>query len=194
MRLKRSATVAGAMLLVGGLGGVAFAAQAGGSITPNTVPVAAGNHPVTLNWTAGPGEVVFINLCWKNPAPGQPFSPNSDCSPVNAINPQTGTNGQGTTTFQVFSGVDQNTEGWACGVDSLGGSPAGVDVYNPCFIRIAPNVKSNTDEDFFIPVSYSNEPEPVIPEVPLNVLLPASAAALMGAGLLIARKRQAQAA
>ena len=190
MRLKQSATVIGAALLVGGFG---TAAMAAGTITPTTASDTAATSAITVNFSGlNPADgVVFIQQCWiDGNAPGATFNPTTDCNQSTAsTNAAILAGGSGSKVLNVFNGDEPNLGEWGCGPLTSSGIP--VDPSGVCYIRLAPGVKGNVTTDEFIPFTYAAAPS--VPEVPLNVLLPASAAAVLGAGFLVARKRQLKA-
>lgn len=191
MRLKRSATVVGSMLLVGGFGTAAFATA--GSLSTSIIP-ANGNtaqRTITVNFSDVPvNEIVFIQQCKANDS--GPFNNGNDCSGATGINPQANASGAGSAQFLIFSGDDPNESGWSCGPGSTA-IPSSGTVYNTCYVRITPTVQTNTDTDKFLPITFSTG-SPAVPEVPLNILLPLSAAAVLGGGYIVTRKRKLSAA
>ena len=189
MRLNRTAlAVIGSALLVGTMGSTALAA---GSISPPGV--ADSTQPtttLTVNWSAitipaGQNQVVVIQQCWKNDS--GPFNQLDDCSQATAINPAVGASGSGSAQFTVFNGDEQVNGLWGCGPLTTAGTPKAT----TCYVRIAPGINTNTAGDEFFAYTYA-PPSGVVPEVPLNILLPGSAAAVLGGALLIARRRQAR--
>lgn len=193
MRFKRTATVAGTALLIGGFG---TAAMAAGSVTPNDIP-ASGNaaaRTVTVAWSGLPiNTTVFIEQCNRDGnGVGVVFTPLSDCSQATYSNPSTGPTGSGSAQFELFSGDDPNESGWSCGPGSTSAPSTGL-VYSTCYVRLSTGVQSNVATDEFYPVTFSSNP--VVPESPLNVLLPLSAVAVLGGGAyLITRNRKLNAA
>ena len=190
MRISRTAAVAGAALLIGGLGTTAFAA---GSLSPNTVSSTATTAPLTVNWSgltrpAGSNNALFIQQCRATDAKAN-FTVLDDCSAATGINPTF--TASGSAVFNVFNGDDPNLGEWGCGPRTTSGIPkttvSGVDT---CYVRLAPGSQANTTGDEFLSFTYTTAPPVDIPEVPLNILLPASAAALLGGAMVIARKRQ----
>jgi hypothetical protein len=146
---------------------------------------------VTVSWsgiTIAPGQnqIVLIQQCWKNDA--GPFDQLNDCSQATSLNPPVGANGSGSVQFDVFNGDEQVNQIWGCG--PLTSTGAGVTKADTCFVRIAPGNATNTASDEFFPFTYA--PPANVPEVPLNILLPGSAVAVLGGALLIARRRQAK--
>jgi len=185
MRFKRTAAIAGAAIMAGGLGSAAMAA---GSLSTSVIPAAGGS--TTVSWSGLPiNSTVFIEQCNRDGnAPGVIFTPLSDCSQATSLNPSTGPTGSGTQVFAMFGGDDPNESGWGCGPNTTGIK------YDTCYVRLVTGVQTNVATDEFYPVTFSTDPEPVVPEVPLNILLPLSAAAVLGGGYYITRKRKLDAA
>lgn len=182
MRLNRTTAVVGTALLVGGL---ASGAQAAGSLSKTVLNPAGETITVNFSGLSPSDGVVFVQQCNKDGnAPGVVFNPGIDCSQATGLNPSIPSSGAGSTPFAVFAGIEPNLEEWSCGNTVTAGIPNS----STCFVRLAPGVKSNVSTDEFFAFTYGTDP--VIPEVPLNVLLPVGAAAVLGAGLLINRKRQ----
>lgn len=196
MRLKRTATVAGTVLLVGGIGTAAMAAATlSKSVIPANGDLAA--RTITVSWSGLPAlDTVFIEQCNRDGnAVGVVFTPLSDCSQATGHNPSTGATGSGSDQFTIFSGDDPNESGWSCGPGPTSAHSTGL-VYDTCYVRLSTGVQSNVATDEFYPITFSTavDPPPDVPEVPLNVLLPISAAAVLGGGYLVTRKRKLNAA
>ena len=189
MRFTRIAAIVGATLVFGGLATTALAA---GSISPNVIDATAGSSNVTVNWSgivipAGLANVVFIQQCYKNDA--GVFNQLTDCSQATGINPPVGATGSGSSPFLLFNGDDPNGQPWGCGPLTTAGNPKGtLNGVDTCFVRLAPGNESNTATDEFYPFTFG-PPQGQVPEVPLNILLPGSAALVLGASLVIARRR-----
>jgi hypothetical protein len=135
---------------------------------------------------------VFIEQCNRDGnGAGVVFTPLSDCSQATSLNPSTGPTGSGSQAFTLFSGDDPNESGWSCGPGSTSAPSTGL-VYDTCYVRLTTGVQSNVATDEFYPVTFSTnvDPEPVVPEVPLSVLLPLSATAVLGGAYAITRKRK----
>ena len=190
MRISRTAAVAGAALLIGGLGTTAYSA---GTLTPNTASSSAPTSNLTVSWSGltrdpASSNALFIQQCRATDAKPT-FSVQDDCSAATGINPTF--TPSGTAVFEVFNGDDPNLGEWGCGPLTTPGIPktvvAGVDT---CYVRLAPGSQQNTTGDEFLPFTFAATPPVEIPEVPLNVLLPLSAAALLGGAFVITRKRQ----
>jgi hypothetical protein len=189
MRLSRTAAVVGTTLLIGGL---AATASAAGNISPNVIDATQPSSTITVNWSgitipAGLSNVVFIDQCYKNDA--GVFNPATDCSQATGINPDFA-GGTGSATYTVFNGDDPNGTPFGCGPLTTAGTAKGTaNGVDTCWVRLSPGNQSNTATDEFYPFTFG-PPAGNVPEVPLNVLLPTSAAAVLGASLLIARRRQ----
>jgi hypothetical protein len=182
MRVKRLATAVGVGLLVIGVASPALAAS---SINPTVVSNTASQSVITVTSTglsmAG-GTIVNYQQCWRDGnAPG--FNQLIDCSQFTASN-ATIVGGNATKNFTVFNGDEPNLGEWGCG--PLATAPI---TSQTCYIRVVANDINDVNNDEFLPFTYGPVTPPDVPEVPLNVLLPASAAAVLGAGFLIARKR-----
>ena len=184
MRFKRLAATVGATLLIGGVATTAYAAS---TANPTVVSDTAENSVITVTSTglstAG-GFSANYQQCWRSDAVPT-FNQVDDCSAYTAdvANIQPGT-GNATMAFTVFNGNEPNFGEWGCGPLSTAAN-----TQQTCYIRITPNDTTSTTVDEFVSFTYGPVVDPVIPEVPLNILLPASAAAILGAGFLIARKR-----
>jgi hypothetical protein len=184
MRFKRLASVVGATLLVGGVATTAYATStANPTVVSNTAPRSFITVTSTGLNTAG-GFQANYQQCWRSDAVAT-FNQVDDCSAFTAdvANIQPGT-GNATKSFEVFNGDEPNFGEWGCGPLSTAAN-----TQQTCWIRITPNDTTNTTNDEFVSFTFGPVVDPVIPEVPLNILLPASAAAILGAGFLIARKR-----
>ena len=197
MRLTRTAMAAtvGSMMLIGALAGSASAA---GSLSKtNLLPQ---GETITVNYSgltipAGNSNIVIIQQCRKNDA--GLFDQALDCSAFNAINPAVP--GTGSATIDVFGGDDPNLGEWGCG--SL--TSPGVPTASTCYIRLAPGNAENTAGDEFFPITFTGtpvtttteettttiDPGTQVPEVPMNVLLPLGAAAVIGGAVIISRRR-----
>lgn len=182
MLFFRPAAVAGAVLLLGSLG-FSTADAAATLSKSNLLPA---GETITVNWTGlvlptGLNSIVTIQQCVKNDS--VPFNQLFDCSQATSINPSFATNGS--TTFGVFGGDEPNSGEWGCG--PLASIPKAT-----CYVRVIPGNASNTATDEFYPVTFTATAVPgnEVPEVPLNVLLPLGAAAVLGGSVLIARRRQ----
>ena len=187
MRLNRTTAVVGTALLIGGL--ATTTAQAAGTLSKTVINPAGETITVNFSGLSAADGVVFVQQCQKNGnAPGVVFNQLTDCSQATGLNPFIPAGGAGSTPFALFAGIEPNLEEWSCGNTVTSGIPNN----NTCYVRLAPAVKSNVSTDEFYAFTYGAEP--VVPEVPLNVLLPAGAAAMLGAGMLINRKRQLRAA
>jgi hypothetical protein len=170
--------------MVGGLSSPAFAAS---TISPSVVSDSAPSSNITVTSTglnqAG-GSVVNYQQCWRDGA-AVGFNQANDCSQSTA-DIATIIGGNATKSFAVFNGDEPNLGDWGCGPLA---SAAPI-ISQTCYIRVVPNDINDTLNDEFYAFTYG--PPVDVPEVPLNVLLPVSAAAILGAGFLVARKRHSQ--
>lgn len=193
MRFKRTASAIGAGVFVLGLGSSALAA---GSLSKTVIdPTAtAAERTITVSFSGKPANTtIFINQCRiDGNAPGATFSPNFDCSPLGATFTPSGTSGSGSTTFVAWGGLDPNLEEWGCGYTTP--TDVGATRYDTCFIRITPDSKANLNGQEFFPITFAPAEPPVVPGVPLNVLLPLSAIAVLGGGALVVNHKRRQAA
>lgn len=179
MRLK---TLAGTAASIAAIVGSALPAAAAGSFTATPTTVSADGQAIQVSWTGFTGPT-FLQQCSKSILDPS-FNPDGDC--------QNDFNGgvvlgpvAGTATINVFVG-DQPLFGWACFT-----SAEGLEVRNPCYLRMSQVGTGNLDGDFEVPFTYQAAPDPVIPEVPYSVLLPMGAIAAIGAGLFLNRRRLA---
>ncbi len=188
MRFKRSATILGTALVIGGFGTAAAAAT---TLSQSSfLPANGSTTNITVNFSGfnqADGSV-FIQQCWKNGnTPGVVFDSQLDCNQSLTANPTILAGGSGSGRLDVFSGDEPNLGDWGCGPGTTTGLPRAT----TCYIRVVPGVLTNVAADEFTPITFDKTDPPVVPEVPLNILLPLSAMAVLGGGALIAnRKRQ----
>lgn len=166
-----------------------FAGAAGASVvvTPNPIPVADNQTSVTttVNFAQPPAnQNTFVMQCKKDPADAT-FDAITDCSNFTTIqlNPNPASL---SLQFSVFRGLEPSGDQlWGCfkAGDSV---PAGVDAYNQCWIRVAYNTVTNNGNDEFVPFTFSGAQ---VPEAPVAVLLPVFAAAVLGGGVFLQRRR-----
>lgn len=185
MRLKRLASAVGVALMVVGASSPALAAS---TITPSVVSNTAPSSVITVTSTglntAG-GVVVNYQQCWRNDSDPN-FNQAFDCSQFTA-DIATIVGGGAVKAFTVFNGDEPNLGEWGCGPLATAAI-----ISQTCYIRVVPNDVTNITLDEFYPFTYGVVTPPDVPEVPLSVLLPVSAAAILGAGFLVARKRHNQ--
>lgn len=195
MRFKRLAAAVGAVLLVGG---VATSAYAASTLSANTVPAdaAPGDPGLKLTVTSTGltnafGTTAFYQQCWRNlsaPFPGAPaFNATTDCSAFNQIIGNIDASGNASTVFTVFNGNEFLQGDWACGPGPASDPSTAPTIVQTCYVRVVPGDPSNVAQQEFL--GYSYVPRAQVPEVPLNILLPLSAAGILGVGFLVARKR-----
>ena len=193
MRLSRTAiaATAGSVMLIGAFAGSASAAA---TLSKSNLLPAGETIQITysgLTVPAGNSNVVFIQQCWKDDS--GVFNQVLDCSPSTTLNPPA-TPG-GTVTYNVFGGNEPNLEEWGCGANPTPGVPQA----DTCYIRLAPGTKTNTATDEFYPITFTGTPDTTtsttidpgtdVPEVPMNVLLPLGAAAVIGGAVVVSRRR-----
>jgi hypothetical protein len=196
MRFKRLAAAIGAVLLVGG---VATSAYAASQLSANTVPADAAPGDPGLNLTVTStgltnafSTTVFYQQCWRStaaPFPGAPaFNPDTDCSAFNQLIGNIDASGNASTVFTVFNGNEFLQGDWACGPGTASNPSSAPTIVQTCYVRVVPGTQTNVAQQEFL--AYSYVPRAQVPEVPLNILLPLSAAGILGVGFLVARKRQ----
>lgn len=201
MRLSRSAmaVTAGSVMLLGALGG-----SAGASGSLSKTDLLPQGETITVNYSnltipAGNSNIVIIQQCRKDDA--GPFNQILDCSQYNSINPAYP--GTGSATIDVFGGDEPALTEWGCGPNTTPGLPAA----STCYIRLAPGNANNTAGDEFFPITFTGtapttteaptttvDPGTNVPEVPMNVLLPLGAAAVIGGTVVVSRRRTAKSA
>ena len=178
---KLMAATAIAAAVVASTAGLAHGAA---TVTPNTG--LTNNQFVTINYSGfNPNEVIFFQQCWVNSEqPG--FDPNTQCSPVNGINPNANASGGGTVQYQIWSGLDPNIGEVACAAAPVAGA---VENYSTCFVRLAPGGTGLTSRDESYPITFAGT-QPPVPEAPYGVLLPVGAIALLGGAYFVKRNRR----
>lgn len=166
------------------------------SITPNPIPVSPGqtSADVTLNYSGLPAfKRLFVLQCFK-PHSDPTFSYLSDCSNLSEItvNPVDNPTGNGALTIPVFRGPEPSTDvDWGCFAEG-DTVPSGYTRYTTCYLRITADTASNNIDAQSVAFTFT-EQDPVIPESPLTIALPILAAAVLGGGILINRRRSATA-
>jgi hypothetical protein len=195
MKLARLAAAAAIPFLT--ILSFAGSASAAGSVvvTPNPVPAAgAPNASITgTGWT--PGDQLFISQCVDvaRQAGGAVFNPGTDCEANTAAPGVDNANASGAINenFDIVSGVVSPT--------TSGGQGFTCDATNPCRIRISAGTFLDTANQAFVPITFEVgtvvtttttvvDPNPVVPESPLPIMLPIGAAAVLGAGYMMLRK------
>lgn len=183
MRLKHLASAVGVALLVGGTASSVFAAS---TISPSVVSNTAATsiiHVNSTNLNTTAGNLVYYQQCWRSDTDPL-FNPVNDCSGFTTDTANIALDGSASHDFSVFNGDEFNFGEWGCG--PLATAPV---VSQTCYVRVVPNSSDNVSLDEFYAFTYGVVTPPDVPEVPLNILLPVSAAAILGAGFLVARKR-----
>ncbi len=173
-----------------GIAGSAGAVVVGGSVTPQGGTFTDGQ---TITVSGGPGTVaassqVIVSLC-ANTNSGVAFDPFNDCDFLSAANFADPANADGSFS-DFFTIID----------------PAGFDCTAalPCRLRINTGIFADVGDQAFIPgfvvgapvvtttttapTTTTTAPDPVVPEVPLNVLIPLGGAAAMGGAYFLVRR------
>jgi hypothetical protein len=173
MRLSRIAAVGGVSLVALAGAGTAHAAF---TVSPNT-NLSDGDR-VTVQATGISSNIIYIMQCGKNGNADPTFDWTLDCnSSLNENPPVVGGNATGG--INVFYGAEPDLGAFTC------------DENTPCWVRIAPGFPGETNSDDFQQITFKAPgPDPEIPEVPWNVLLPLTAAAALGGGALFASRRR----
>jgi hypothetical protein len=183
MRLKYLVSAVGVAVLVGGTATSVFATS---TISPSVVSNTAATsviHVNSTNLSQTQGNLVIYQQCWRSDADPL-FNQTNDCSNFTQDSANINLDGTASHDFTVFNGDEFNFGEWGCG--PLATAPV---VSQTCYVRVVPNQADNVSLDEFYPFTYGVVTPPDVPEVPLNVLLPISAAGILGAGFLVARKR-----
>jgi hypothetical protein len=169
----------------------ASAASAATTVTPSTNLVA--DQTVSATWSGLTGPAI-ISLCSKDPGdpsltPARPadptFDPSTDCNfsiPGSVQPAASGTAAIG------LKNPDPALFGWACGISS---SPADAPDQGTCWLRFTTVSQVKTDGQIGVPLTYNltPTPDPVVPEAPLAILLPAGALGIAGLAFFINRRR-----
>ena len=165
-------------------------------VTPNPVPYTLGQQAVPeidISWSgAVPGQVIYLDICKKSIS-DPTFKVSQDCSMLggNAIN---GTqSGAGTHRHAFFYGADPAEEPWGCFAADDTAVPSGVEKFTTCYVRITDTSISNNDADTEVPFTFVLEdggPDPVVPEAPVAILLPAAGVRVALGGFVLVRRRQ----
>jgi hypothetical protein len=204
MKLTRKTFAVGATVLAAGLATAGSASAApNASLSETTIPSVSAlspthGHQVTVTLTGfAPNATIFLQQCYRDAEPTAGFDFTIDCdNSTSSTNVATDANGNATKTITLFGGDEPSgLKGWGCGPDATNDPDNGLFAYDPCFVRVAPDTKDNYTSDQFLSFTYgTTEPPPEVPEVPLNILLPASAAVLLAGGYVFTRKRNARSA
>lgn len=171
---------------------IAVPASAAVSVTPNPISVSPGqaDASVTINYSGLPANKrLFISQCRK-PHSDPTFNFLDDCSNLSevTINPVDNPTGNGSAEFTVFRGEEPSGDvTWGCYADS-DTAASGFDKLTTCYLRITADTQSNNIDAQSAAFTFV-EDDPVIPEAPLAIALPLLAAALLGGGIFINRRR-----
>lgn len=191
-RLPRRIAV-GAGFLLALLACAAPPSGALGSVTvsPTPTPFTSEQTQATVNveWTGQkPNLPIFIKICSKsitNPT----FNQGIDCSILSEVATPGGTpDGSGSYQFDIFRGVEPSGDyNWGCFApgDTV---PAGIQDRG-CWVYVTNNVAANVTDAAEAQLQYTASGGD-IPEAPIGVLLPVSAAVVAAGGFLFLRQRQ----
>jgi hypothetical protein len=134
-----------------------------------------------------------VSLCSKDPGdaslspvrpPDSNFDPDADCKLIT-----TGLPGAGTYNA-VLKNPDPTLTAWACGISS---DPLSAPNQATCWVRLVAPTNSATAGQIGLPVTFKltpPDPDPIVPEAPFAILLPAGAAAVAGIGYALNRRRR----
>lgn len=201
MKLARLAAAAAIPVLT--IISLAGSASAAGSVvvTPNPVPAAGAPQALVVGSGLTPGDQIFMSQCVDAPRQANPasFNPFTDCEAVYATAAIDAVDASGTFTdnFDIYTGVVRPT--------TQGGVGFTCDSTKPCRIRLSVGTFAATAGQVFAPLSILVgtpvttttaaattttvvDPNPVVPESPLPIMLPIGAAAVLGAGYMMLRK------
>lgn len=167
-----------------------FVAAAAGAtvVIPNPISVSAGQTSVTINVTAASqpsNKPLLVTQCKKSSA-DPTFNFGIDCSNLSEIVYNSGT--PQPLEFIAFHGAEPSGDtDWGCFAPGET-PPAGITAVTTCYIRVTNNAESNATDQEFTPMTFALTGNPT-PEVPVAILLPVAAAAVIGAALFMQRRR-----
>jgi hypothetical protein len=194
MKLARLAAAAAIPFL--SIVGFAGSASAAASITITPAgPIPTTGATVTVDATGFPALESQLNIsqCVAPARYAGAFNPNTDCEIGTNQDMFGGTDGAGVAqdTYPVKSGVVLAT--------TAGGQGFLCDATHACQLRVTVGPFPSVATQAFIPLSFAAgtavtttttivDPNPVVPESPLPIMLPIGAAAVLGAGYMMLRK------
>jgi hypothetical protein len=128
---------------------------------PSASPVAVsvsgnpGVANVTVNWSGQPAnKLIFVDLCVKSNADAT-FNAALDCAPLSELNINGTASGSGSTTFEVFRGVEPSGDlSWGC-FAAGDTAPAGILKATTCYVRVTNTVLSNKNDATEAPFTIS---------------------------------------
>lgn len=164
-----------------------------GSVTVSPTPTPMTSEQtqatVTVDWTGQkPNVPIFIKICSRS-ITDPSFNGNIDCSILSEIAAPGSANGAGTYQFDVFRGVEPSGDyNWGCFAEG-DEVPNGI-ADRGCWVYLTNNTSGNVTDAAEAPLEFSLSGGE-IPEAPIGVLLPVSAAVVAAGGFLFLRQRQA---
>lgn len=195
---SRLAAMLGLMTLLGLAVAAPSGAAGSASVTPNPIPVSAGQKlaTVTVNYNFGAkNTAVFYDVCKKKSSdPTFDYTLDCDRGVANAANGSA--NGSGTYQLEIAVGDSNGSVFFGDEIDKWGCYPqgftpsAGFASASQCYIRVTQeSVKNNTDA-IDMPYTFAVGGSD-IPEVPVVVLPVLVGSVLVGGFLIINRRRSA---
>lgn len=160
------------------------------TVTPSPVPMTSDQTQatVTVDWTGQkPNVPIFIKICSRSISDPN-FNGNIDCSILSEVAAPGSANGNGTYQFDVFRGVEPSGDyNWGCFApgDTV---PSGI-ANRGCWVYVTNNTSGNVTDAAESQLQFSVSGG-AIPEAPIGVLLPVSAAVVAAGGFLFLRQRQ----
>lgn len=195
--LRLAALVLGTMTILGIVASPAGAATTA-NVTPNPVPVAPGEDTalITIDYDFGkPTTAVFIDIC-KKPQSDPTFDYIKDCDrgSANAFNGSS--DGAGSQEMEIPVGDNFGSRFFGDELDKWGcypadrATPEGFVRAETCWVRVTQNVVGNSDDAVSVEFTFA-EGGAEIPEAPMVILPVVAGAGLVGAFLLVNRRRAA---
>lgn len=147
----------GTVVLLLGMGNAS--AESSVSVAPDPIPVTAEQSValVQVSWSGlEPRQLVFVDICKKSISDSS-FIVAEDCGAYSGLTPNGSASGEGSAELEVFRGQDPAGEAWGCYAEG-DTAPAGVVVYQTCFVRVTDTVASNLDSDSETPIRFVGAP------------------------------------
>jgi hypothetical protein len=147
----------GTVVLLLGMGNAS--AESSVSVTPDPIPVTAEQSValVQVSWSGlEPRQLVFVDICKKSISDSS-FIVAEDCGAYSGLTPNGSAAGDGSAELEVFRGQEPAGELWGCYAEG-DTAPAGVVVYQTCFVRVTHTVASNLDSDSETPIRFVGSP------------------------------------
>jgi hypothetical protein len=147
----------GTVVLLLGMGNAS--AESSVSVTPDPIPVTAEQSAalVQVRWSGlEPRQLVFVDICKKSISDSS-FIVAEDCGAYSGLTPNGSAAGDGSAELEVFRGQEPAGELWGCYAEG-DTAPAGVVVYQTCFVRVTHTVASNLDSDSETPIRFVGSP------------------------------------